>query len=167
MQVIPLVVPQVNWAAFTKVCKEYLDTNPLSSLDKANWDTNLPASLAGALHQMSNIDAPIALYDHYLRHVSITLMCIFEDYEISTVFNNTSLDITSEWARSRQVICVASGDIVSWIDTVLANLVKGADNVQILYYNEVYNVLVKMGFKNLFSRYNRVEYKQGFIFEEK
>ncbi len=161
----------VHWQRFVTATNAALGRSPTRSLDEYELPVGNPSSYVAALAEFarpgSNPLTSVRDGDRLFNHLFFTfLVGVDAGTAMSVLKVSTGLIVTSaEPSRGRENLIV-SGTLKAWKDAIVESCVPGTDPDVRRFYNDVWAVFDRLGFRDVFARYQRREQKDNtFVLE--
>jgi hypothetical protein len=163
----------VDWPRFVAKANETLGRSPTRELDNCKMAVGSAGSYLAALAEYANPGSnPITAAkeaDRVLTHISFSFLVSCDPATAVAVFKQSVgiVFLPAEPSRCRENF-IATGNLRDWRTAVVEACVKDGAVEARLFYNQVWVVLDKLGFRDIFARYFRRDLKdQSFSLEER
>jgi hypothetical protein len=146
IELIPLAMTKVNWDSYVQVTKEVLNVNPSQAVVDSNINIDSPAAFAKSLTETFKST-------NILGHIHLSFLGSLYEYTLLQVLNHVEAKIVSKLFGRDEVLFIITASVADWQSAVISGC-QSCDDICI-FFNQVYNFLIKAGFKNLFSGYSK------------
>jgi hypothetical protein len=169
MEIYPIAITQPDWKVFVKASEKAIGYSPTRVLDAENITVGTPESYLMALNSFKTIaNDPRKTKNFVLRHISLSMLLILNNYTYGEILENTNqelLFIKSEDLNDNNIIAViATGTLNNWRN-ICINYGNTLTLKQFSY--KIYEILIKIGYNNIFNDYKIIEKTNGSKYLEK
>lgn len=154
----------VDWQRFVSEINCALSRSPTRELDKCEIPVGGPASYIAALAEFhkpgSNPVTAIKDSDKALAHLSFTFL-VSVDQAVAMAILKQSVGLTvlaAEPSKGRENL-ILTGSLRDWRTATVEGCSPSGSQEARIFYNALWNVFDKMGFREAFARYIRRELK--------
>ena len=162
-----------DWPRFVSAVNATLGRSPTRELDNCGMTVGSPGTYLAALAEFqkagSNPLTAVREADRTLEHLSLTFLCAVDTPTALAVLKASyGLAVLGcEPSRGRDNFLL-SGSLRNWRTAVVENCTPGADPQARAFFNSVWSTLDRLGFRDLFARYQRKDLKDTtFALEQK
>lgn len=154
----------VDWNKFVTVANDALGRSPTRELDNCSVPVGLPPTYISALAEFnragSNPITSVRDADRLLHHISLTfLVSCDRDVLMAVLKQSIGLVVLSAEPSRGQENAIITATLRDWKTAILESSSPSAETWSRVIFNDIWKALVTLGFKDLFSAYQRREMK--------
>lgn len=163
MNIIPIATTQINWVALTKGSERFIGVSPTRNLDDNKITVGPPESYLSTLTCFkNNLNDPKNIEDFALKHVNISLLIDIDKslytHLLEYMYHDTLIIRTDNFNNGEDVVFIATTTLFQWREYCYT--LKYSYKMKEFSYN-IYEILNKFGYKNIFDEYKITEHLDG------
>lgn len=170
MKIYPIAITRVDWKSFISSVQEELGFSPTRGLDaeSISIDTHSAflASLALDNKPKKNLRDCIVT-NKTPEHISATFAVVLSVSLLLELETISDLVVTNTRTKNNEYYCIVTGNLKQWYNSIIKCCTDLTSNELREIFNEIYNVLVKCGYRDMFADYEPMTFGSTFILRKK